>query len=71
MPKDTPEQNGNTGQSNDSKNNTQDENKEAGKMIQNKINQLLHHNYRNVTVETKSMELLMKIRKTSIPRKSA
>ncbi|WP_322960870.1 hypothetical protein RRG43_02840 [Mycoplasmopsis cynos] len=32
MPKDTPEQNGNTGQSNDSKNNTQDQNKsEAGK----------------------------------------
>ncbi|WP_322962637.1 hypothetical protein RRG39_00815 [Mycoplasmopsis cynos] len=32
MPKDTPEQNGNTGQSNDSKGNTQDQNKgEAGK----------------------------------------
>ncbi|WP_322960378.1 ICP22 family protein [Mycoplasmopsis cynos] len=32
MPKDTPEQNGNTGQSNDSKNNTQDQNKsKAGK----------------------------------------
>ncbi|WP_322960277.1 hypothetical protein [Mycoplasmopsis cynos] len=75
MPKDTPKQNGNTGQSNDSKGNTQDQNKgEAGKNDSKQGDkpaptpQLPEP---KVTVETKSMELLMKIEKLPYPAEKA
>ncbi|WP_322959242.1 hypothetical protein RRG53_00470 [Mycoplasmopsis cynos] len=75
MPKDTPEQNGNTGQSNDSKNNTQDENKgEAGKndsKQEDKPAPTPQLPGPKVTVETKSMELLMKIEKLPYPAEKA
>nr|AIZ47379.1 hemagglutinin A [Mycoplasmopsis cynos] len=70
MPKDTPEQSGNTGQSNDSKGNTQDQNKgEAG------MNNSNHENNNEmtpkVTVEAKSMELLLSVEKLPYPQKDA
>ncbi|WAM05019.1 hypothetical protein ONA01_02480 [Mycoplasmopsis cynos] len=66
----TPEQNGNTGQSNDSKGNTQDQNKgEAG------MNNSNHENNNEmtpkVTVEAKSMELLLSVEKLLYPQKDA
>nr|AIZ47372.1 hemagglutinin A [Mycoplasmopsis cynos] len=66
----TPEQNGNTGQSNDSKGNTQDQNKgEAG------MNNSNHENNNEmtpkVTVEAKSMELLLSVEKLPYPQKDA
>nr|WP_235670894.1 hypothetical protein [Mycoplasmopsis cynos] len=75
MPKETPEQNGNTGQSNDSKNNTQDQNKgEAGKndsKQEDKPAPTPQLPEPKVTVETKSMELLMKIEKLPYPAEKA
>nr|AIZ47376.1 hemagglutinin A [Mycoplasmopsis cynos] len=66
----TPEQNGNTGQSNDSKGNTQDQNKgETG------MNNSNHENNNEmtpkVTVEAKSMELLLSVEKLPYPQKDA
>ncbi|WP_308506922.1 glycoside hydrolase family 20 zincin-like fold domain-containing protein, partial [Mycoplasmopsis cynos] len=73
MPKDTPEQNGNTGQSNDSKNNTQDQNKgEAGKNDSKQENKPTPQPQPKETVEQKSNALLAEIEKNpGYPSKTA
>ncbi|WP_322959244.1 hypothetical protein RRG53_00475 [Mycoplasmopsis cynos] len=73
MPKDTPKQNGNTGQSNDSKNNTQDQNKgEAGKNDSKQENKPTPQPQPKETVEQKSNALLVEIEKNpGYPSKTA
>ncbi|WP_322961553.1 hypothetical protein [Mycoplasmopsis cynos] len=73
MPKETPEQNGNTGQSNDSKNNTQDQNKgEAGKNDSKQENKPTPQPQPKETVEQKSNALLAEIEKNpGYPSKTA
>ncbi|WAM02921.1 hypothetical protein ONA22_03640 [Mycoplasmopsis cynos] len=72
-PKDTPKQNGNTGQSNDSKNNTQDQNKgEAGKNDSKQENKPTPQPQPKETVEQKSNALLVEIEKNpGYPSKTA
>ncbi|MCU9932755.1 hypothetical protein NWQ33_02285 [Mycoplasmopsis cynos] len=65
------EQNGNTGQSNDSKGNTQDQNKGETFCWNNSNHENNNEMTPKVTVEAKSMELLLSIEKLPYPQKDA